>query len=220
MLKLSLNLRLQLSLIIVIGAACLKLNAWYYLGGYGIIALVWAVLLRVPIRKLAGLLGLELIFLSFLALPLGWERASFLLVRSLVCLLTMNSFLLTLPPHSFGIALKGLPLPTAFKETLLLAGQYLEILLTEVTQMQKSAKLRGLNGAAGWVRYANAAMIGSLYLRSLNRAERIYAAMLARGYNGMLPIDSTLKMKERFAVIAMILLVLSLTVASYQLPLK
>ena len=220
MLKLSLNLRLQLSLIIVIGAACLKLNAWYYLGGYGIIALVWAVLLRVPIRKLAGLLGLELIFLSFLALPLGWERASFLLVRSLVCLLTMNSFLLTLPPHSFGIALKGLPLPTAFKETLLLAGQYLEILLTEVTQMQKSAKLRGLNGAAGWVRYANAAMIGSLYLRSLNRAERIYAEMLARGYNGMLPIDSTLKMKERFAVIAMILLVLSLTVASYQLPLK
>ena len=45
---------------------------------------------------------------TFLALPLGVERASFLLVRSLVCLVTMNSFLLTLPPHSLGIALKGL----------------------------------------------------------------------------------------------------------------
>lgn len=214
--RFSLTLKLQLSLIIVIGAAFLKLNAWYSLGAYGIIAICWAISLRVPVRKLTGLLGLELIFLSFLALPLGWERASFLLVRSLVCLLTMNSFLLTLPPHSFGIALKGLPLPTAFKETLLLAGQYLEILLAEVNQMQRSAKLRGLNGAAGWVRYANASMIGALYLRSLDRAERVYAAMIARGYNGMLPVDSTLTMEERFVAIAMIVLALSLTIASYQ----
>ena len=218
--RFSLTLRLQLSLIIVIGAAFLKLNAWYWLSAYGIIAFCWAVSLRVPIRKLTGLLGLELIFLSFLALPLGWERASFLLVRSLVCLLTMNSFLLTLPPHSFGIALKGLPLPKALKETLLLAGQYLEILLGEVTQMQRSAKLRGLNGAAGWVRYANASMIGALYLRSLDRAERVYAAMIARGYNGMLPVDSILRMKERFALVTMSILAINLTVASYQLPFK
>ncbi|WP_414618737.1 energy-coupling factor transporter transmembrane component T family protein [Calothrix sp. CCY 0018] len=218
--KLSLTLRLQLSLIIVIGAAFLKLNAWYWLGAYGIIAVCWAVSMRVPVRKLTGLLGLELIFLSFIALPLGWERASFLLVRSLICLLTMNSFLLTLPPHSFGIALKGLPLPKAFKETLLLAGQYLEILLGEVTQMQRSAKLRGLNGATGWVRYANASMIGALYLRSLDRAERVYAAMIARGYNGMLPIDSTLRIKERFGLLAMGILAGSLTIASYLLPFK
>ena len=218
--KLPLTLRLQLSLIIVIGAAFLKLNAWYWLGAYGIIALCWAIFLRVPVRKLTGLLGLELMFLSFIALPLGWERATFLLLRSLVCLLTMNSFLLTLPPHSFGIALKGLPLPGAFKETLLLAGQYLEILLGEVTQMQRSAKLRGLNGATGWVRYANASMIGALYLRSLDRAERVYAAMIARGYNGMLPIDAPLRIKERFALVAMGVLAFSLTVASYQLPLK
>ncbi|MEM6400762.1 MAG: energy-coupling factor transporter transmembrane component T [Cyanobacteria bacterium P01_D01_bin.116] len=215
--KLSLTLRLQLSLIIVIGAAFLKLNAWHYLGAYGFIALCWSISLRVPIRKLTGLLGLELIFLSFMALPLGWERASFLLVRSLVCLLTMNSFLLTLPPHSFGIALKGLPLPGALKETLLLAGQYLEILLSEVTQMQRSAKLRGLNGTTGWVRYANASMIGALYLRSLDRAERVYAAMIARGYNGVLPVNSTLRIKERFALLTMGLLAFSLTTASYQL---
>ncbi|MGH7998405.1 MAG: energy-coupling factor transporter transmembrane protein EcfT, partial [Brasilonema sp.] len=115
MLRISLPLRLQLSLVIVVGCAFLKLNAWYWLGAYGAIALLWAVLLRVPIHKLIGLLGAELIFLFLLALPLGWERASFLLVRSLICLITMNSFLLTLPPHSFGIALKSLPVPRALK---------------------------------------------------------------------------------------------------------
>lgn len=215
MLKISLPLRMQLSLIIVVGCALLKQNAWYWLGAYGAIALLWATLLRVPIRKLTGLLGAELIFLSFLALPLGWERASFLLVRSLICLITMNSFLLTLPPHSFGIALKSLPLPKALKESLLLAGQYMEILLGEVTRMQRSAQLRGLSGPTGWLRYASAAMIGALYLRSLERAERVYAAMEVRGYNGQLPVDATLRPKERFAVIAMCVIAVCLTVASY-----
>ncbi len=217
MLKLSLPLRLQLSLVVVVGAALLKHHAWYCLSVYGAIALLWAWLLRVPIRRLGGLLGTELIFLSLLALPLGWERASFLLVRSLVCLVTMNSFLLTLPPHSFGIALKGLPVPAPLKENLLLAGQYMEILLSEVTRMQRSAQLRGLTGTGGWLRYASAAMIGALYLRSLDRAERVYAAMVTRGYNGQLPIDSTLRPKERFALLAAWAIAAGITSTSYRI---
>lgn len=215
--KISLPLRLQLSLVIVIGAALLKHHAWYHLGVYGAIALLWALMLRVRIPQLGGLLGTELIFLSLLALPLGWERASFLLVRSLICLIAMNSFLLTLPPHSFGIALKSLPLPLPLKENLLLAGQYLEILLSEVTRMQRSAQLRGLNGSTGWLRYASAAMIGALYLRSLDRAERVYSAMVARGYNGQLPIDSPLRPKERVAVLAACAIAACLTISSYQI---
>ncbi|MBD2246201.1 energy-coupling factor transporter transmembrane protein EcfT [Nostoc sp. FACHB-888] len=217
MLKLSLPLRLQLSLVVVVGAALLKHHAWYCLGVYGAITLLWVWLLRVPIPRLGGLLGTELIFLSLLALPLGWERASFLLVRSLVCLVTMNSFLLTLPPHSFGIALKGLPVPAPLKENLLLAGQYMEILLSEVTRMQRSAQLRGLNGTAGWLRYASAAMIGALYLRSLERAERVYAAMVTRGYNGQLPIDSPLRPKERFAILAAWAIAACVTLTSYRI---
>ncbi|WP_035139295.1 energy-coupling factor transporter transmembrane component T family protein [Fischerella sp. PCC 9605] len=215
MLKISLPLRLQLSLVIVVGAALLKYEAWNWLAAYGAIALIWAILLRVPIRKLTGLLGAELLFLSFVALPLGWERASFLLIRSLICLVTMNSFLLTLPPHSFGIALKGLPVPSGLKENLLLTGQYIEILLAEVTRMQRAAQLRGLNGTAAWLRYASAAMIGSLYLRSLERAERVYAAMVVRGYKGTLPVDSTLRAKERFVVLLACAIAVSLTLASY-----
>jgi len=110
MLKFSIPFRLRLSLTIVIGIGFMKTGAWLWLGIYGAIALVWSLWLRAPLRTLVQLLGAELIFLSLLVLPQGWERASFLLIRSLICLLIMNSFLLTLPPHSFGIALKGLPL--------------------------------------------------------------------------------------------------------------
>jgi cobalt/nickel transport system permease protein len=215
MVKISLPLRLQLSLIIVIGAAFLRHYAWSNLLVYGAIALLWVCILQVPIRKLGGLLGTELIFLSLVALPLGWERASFLLVRSLICLIVMNSFLLTLPPHSFGIALKSLPLPAPLKENLILAGQYLEILLSEVTRMQRSAQLRGLSGTGGWLRYASASMIGALFLRTLDRAERVYGAMVTRGYNGQLPIDSPLKPKERFILLVAGVTATCLTLSSY-----
>jgi cobalt/nickel transport system permease protein len=215
MMQISLPLRLQLSLIIVIGAAFLKYHAWSNLLVYGAIALVWIYLLQVPLPKLGGLLGTELIFLSLVALPLGWERASFLLVRSLICLIVMNGFLLTLPPHSLGIALKSLPIPAPLKENLILAGQYLEILLLEVTRMQRSAQLRGLNGTAGWLRYASASMIGALYLRTLDRAERVYGAMVARGYNGQLPLDSPPKPKERFILLIAGVIAACLTLSSY-----
>jgi cobalt/nickel transport system permease protein len=215
MLKLTLPLRLHLSLVIVVGTALLQYNAWLNLGIYGAIALLWVVFLRVPLPKLGALLGTELIFLSFMALPLGWERASFLLLRSLVCLVTMNSFLLTLPPHSFAIAFKSLPLPAPMKINLLLAGQYLEILLDEVTRMQRSAQLRGLNGAAAWLRYTSAAMIGALYLRTLERAERVYAAMIIRGYNGQLPTDATFKPKERFILLVAWVIAACLSITSY-----
>jgi cobalt/nickel transport system permease protein len=215
MMQISLPLRLQLSLIIVIGTAFLKYHTWSNLLVYGAIAVVWIYLLQVPLPKLGGLLGTELIFLSLVALPLGWERASFLLVRSLICLIVMNGFLLTLPPHSLGIALKSLPIPAPLKENLILAGQYLEILLLEVTRMQRSAQLRGLNGTAGWLRYASASMIGALYLRTLDRAERVYGAMVARGYNGQLPLDSPPKPKERFILLIAGVIAACLTLSSY-----
>jgi cobalt/nickel transport system permease protein len=211
----SLTLRLYISLIVVVGCALLKQNAWSMLSVYGIFALVWASVLRARLPKLATLLGTELLFLSFIALPLGWQRASFLLVRSLICLLIMNSFLLTLPPHSFGIALKSLPLPSVFKQSLLLAGQYMEILLSEVERMQRGAQLRGLSGTAGWLRYASASMIGALYVRSLDRAERVYAAMVARGYTGEMPVNSELRPKEIYVVILMSIIALSLTITSW-----
>lgn len=57
------------------------------------------------------------------------------------------------PPYSFRIALKGLPLPTGLQENVILAAQYLELLLGEVQQMQRAAQCRGLKGTAGWLRY-------------------------------------------------------------------
>lgn len=186
----AITLRFRLAIIVTIGAACLRPGAWPFLAVYGAIALVWAGALRVPLRSLSQVLGAELICLGLIALPHGWERASFLMGRSLICLVSINSVLLTLPPHSLAIALKSLPLPAALQETALLAGQYLEIVIDEVQRIQRSAACRGLAGSNRWLRYVSAASIGALYVRSLDRAERVYGAMTARGYRGSFPVTT------------------------------
>lgn len=217
--KFSIPARLRIALIFTIGTALLKLGAWAWLGVYGAIALGWAISLRVKVRSLLSLLGAELVLLTIIALPLGWEKASFLLLRSLVCLLFVNSFLLSLPPHSFGIALKGLPLPAGLQENVILAAQYLELLLGEVQQMQRAAQCRGLKGTAGWLRYVSAATIGSLYIRTLDRAERVYGAMLARGYRGELPVSVKSTLRENVTLAIAAIVSCGLTFASYFYPL-
>ncbi|WRH67016.1 MAG: energy-coupling factor transporter transmembrane component T [Planktothrix sp. GU0601_MAG3] len=160
MIQFSIPFKLRVSLVLVIGIALLKTSVWWALAYYSVIAFFWVITLKPPLKIISKLLGAELILLSLLALPMGYEKASFMVTRSMVCLLIMNSFLITLPPHSLGIALKGLPLPATFQEIILLTGQYLEILISEIRQMQQSAKLRGLSGYSGWLRYTSAAMIG------------------------------------------------------------
>ncbi|NES95714.1 MAG: energy-coupling factor transporter transmembrane protein EcfT [Desertifilum sp. SIO1I2] len=219
MLKGSIPFRLRLSLIFTIGTAFLPLGAWLWLGIYGAIALLWAFGLQVKARSLLSLLGAELLFLTLMALPLGWETASFLLARSLVCLLLVNSFLLTLPPHAFAIALSGLPLPQGLQESLLLTGQYLELLMKDVQQMQRSAACRGLTGTTSWLRYVSASTLGSLYIRTLDRAERVYSAMLARGYRGQLPVSVKSTPRETLCLAIAAIVSCGLTVASYLHPL-
>ncbi|MBL1209049.1 energy-coupling factor transporter transmembrane component T [Geminocystis sp. GBBB08] len=220
MLKLSLFLRLRLSLILVIATALINTGSWSFLLIYGIIALSWCLFLSTPFFSLIKLLGAELIFLSLMALPLGWQKASFLLLRSLICLLIMNSFLLTVPKYHLSIALKGLPLPLKMQEIIILTAEYLEILLSEVKQMHTAAKLRGLKGNSQWLRYISSAMIGSLYLRSLDRADRVYNAMLIRGYHGTLPIEIKSSKAEKFILIMIAVILTILTSSSYTIWFK
>jgi cobalt/nickel transport system permease protein len=205
---------------LVISTALIKTSNWSFLAIYAILALSWCILLKTPLKTLIKLLGSELILLSLMALPLGWEKASFLLMRSLICLLVMNSFLLTIPKYHLAIALKGLPLPVKIQEIVILSAEYLEILLSEIKRMQTAAKLRGLTGNANWLRYISAAMIGSLYLRSLDRAERVYNAMIIRGYNGTFPLEIESTKPEKFLLIITSVIAISLTFSSYQIWLK
>jgi cobalt/nickel transport system permease protein len=66
--------------------------------------------------------------------------------------------------------------------------RYLHVLAEQVSNMQTARAARGYS--ASWLGQAAAStgpLIGALFVRSLERGERVYLAMLSRGYSGGMP---------------------------------
>lgn len=66
--------------------------------------------------------------------------------------------------------------------------RYLFLLLDQLTRLLRAARARNLEAGRLALRLrAAGGMAGSLFIRTFARAERVHAAMLARGYDGTLP---------------------------------
>lgn len=92
-------------------------------------------------------------------------------------------------------ALAGLKVPKLFVAIVGLMWRYLFVITDEVRRMLRARSSRSafaLNGrraggSLAWRAKVTGGMAGSLLLRSIERSDKVYAAMLSRGYNGTLP---------------------------------
>lgn len=133
----------------------------------------------------------------------GWKALLSLLMLNLLVLTTSISALL----HGM-IALKMPPLMVAIIASMY---RYIGVLSEEFTSMQRAAASRNLIGSSRWQRLVVGNMFGSLFIRTYERGDRVYQAMLARGYTGLPPVHDFPKPKQAdwFALAAMICLVLA-----------
>ena len=80
-------------------------------------------------------------------------------------------------------SLERMGLPSSFSLSLGLAYRYLFVLSEEVTTLKRAALSRGYRGRWIWHSSAIGRLIGNLFLRSYERSERVYRAMLSRGFS-------------------------------------
>jgi cobalt/nickel transport system permease protein len=97
----------------------------------------------------------------------------------------------TTPFHELVDGLRSLRLPLIMVSIISFMYRYLAVLSGEATRMARARASRSaaaVGGAGGgsiaWRARVTGSMVGSLFLRSYERSERIYAAMLARGFEG------------------------------------
>ena len=62
--------------------------------------------------------------------------------------------------------------------------RYIFVLVDEVLRMKQARDSRNFGGSRLWQLRTIGNMIGTLFIRSYERGERVYAAMLARGFDG------------------------------------
>ena len=83
--------------------------------------------------------------------------------------------------------LDRLRVPTVFIQIATFMLRYLDILAEDARRMRIARISRGYDPRFLWQAKAFAVSIGSLFLRAFERGERVYLAMLSRGYEGRLP---------------------------------
>lgn len=97
---------------------------------------------------------------------------------------------MTTPFHDLVDGLRLLRLPRVIVVTISFMYRYLAVLVDEGSRMlraraARSAKPDGRGGGTlRWRAGVVGGMVGALFLRSFERSERVYAAMLARGFDG------------------------------------
>lgn len=82
-----------------------------------------------------------------------------------------------------GAGLERLGAPRVFVVQLLFLHRYLFVVAAEGAQMARAVVVRGGNPRALRLRVF-ASLLGQLLLRSMDRADRVHRAMIARGFNG------------------------------------
>ncbi len=120
-------------------------------------------------------------------LTLYREGVLFLLVlmTRFVSILTLGIILFGVTPFLISAsAMRALGVPPLLVDMLLLTYRYLHDLGHDLQTMQIAMRLRGFRGQ--WLNRRNlgvlAALVGSLLVRSYAQSERVYHAMILRGY--------------------------------------
>lgn len=179
-------------------------NLYYVFAAYLGVELVLLCLSRLPLRHVAKRMLIVLPFVLVVAafIPffdkgggsynLGPVRVSAhgLLVlwnvaaKSTVSVLAVILLSSTTPFPDLLHGMERLRVPRLLVALLSFTYRYIFVLVDEMQRMRRARDSRAWRGKWLWQAKVIGHMVAALFLRSYERGERVYAAMLARGYDG------------------------------------
>lgn len=118
----------------------------------------------------------------------GWEYAAATVLRGLTSFLAALWLSSTTRLESLIDALRTLRVPRVLLEQLAFTCRYLSVVTDELARLRVARASRSLSPTSLWGEWRGAVqMMNSLIIRSLDRADRVHHAMLARGWSGRMP---------------------------------
>jgi len=120
----------------------------------------------------------------------GLEFFGSVLLKSWASVTAAALLTATAPPFRLLEALRTLKVPAVLVAIVMLMYRYLFVLVDEAQRLLRARSARSASvgphsgGSILWRGQVTGRMAGSLFIRTLDRGERIYLAMLARGYDG------------------------------------
>ncbi len=185
--RLPAGLKLGLALALAIALVAVPIRAWPFFVAVAAVLLAVAVVARVRARAvLRRMILVEPVVVVLAALTLlqpgGWLVGLAIVVKSTLCLLTMLLLASTTAFPDVLRVLRALHLPALMVTTLALMYRYLFVLIDEGQRMRRARLSRTFDRRRRRTWRTLGTVIGQLFVRSTERAERIFAAMTARGW--------------------------------------
>jgi len=185
--RLPAGLKLGVALIVIAGTVILPIrwHAWFI--SVAAMLILTMGLSRLPLFfVLKRLLVLSPFVLGVVLVnafqPAGRANWLAVAVKSGLCLLTVILASNTTPFSQTLRVLKSLHVPALLVTTIALMHRYLFVLADEVERMRRARAARTFTRGRRFEWRTLATVVGQLFIRASERAERIYDAMCARGW--------------------------------------
>ncbi len=148
--------------------------------------------------------------------PAELLRVVVLMLRSWLIIFAMVLFTMTTPADEILISLAALGLPVVLVNIILLMWRYLALFITDLQKISSARKLRSISPIKGkrdngkkFIQNVKStgSILGSLFVRAYEQSDRVYQAMLLRGFDGTLrslknePLHTTQKFQMMIVLI-------------------
>lgn len=181
------GIKLAGTLILLLGTALAPGNSWGLFLSVALILGFVAAISRIPPSFLLlrmAMIEPFILGISVLSLlqPGGAAIFTRLVVRGTLCLFTIVLMTGTTPFSETIRVLRRIRVPGLLVTTMALMYRYVFVLVDETDRMGRARASRTFGRSRSSLWYDRAGIIARLFVRSTERAERIYAAMCARGW--------------------------------------
>ncbi len=173
-------------------AASTPTGAWAALAAYLALAAGLAAVARLPLRYTARRMVVEVPFLIAAALlpflaPDGAARAATVALKLTASVLAMVVLSSTTPFPRLLRGFQALRAPAVLLLIVSFMWRYLHVLGDELARLRTARDARGYRGRWLWQAGATGSLMATLFVRALERGERVYLAMTSRGFTGAVP---------------------------------
>lgn len=165
------------------------LNLTVFSGLAGILMLGFRPPLKVILKRLLAVSPVVLISGGARAWQAGDVTAGLAMAaKALIVILLFAVLTTTTPVSSLLKAMRRMGMPNAVGSVIALMERYVHLMGEELRRMRRARASRTVNAMGLMERFhSEGQMFGALLLRSWNRSDRVYQAMLARGFTGDWP---------------------------------
>ncbi|MFC1658377.1 energy-coupling factor transporter transmembrane component T family protein [Candidatus Omnitrophota bacterium] len=186
--RLPARLKILFCLVFVILIALTPISMRYAFAAYAIFLALLMFASKIPLRFFLQRLFTILPFIVLFALSIpfiqdnGWTIFASCLTKAILIILSLILLMQTTRFRSLLTELGKLRVPGLIIMLLSFMYRYLFVVEDEILRKKRALDLRS-SGRRNWaVMKSTANMLGSLFIQTYERAERIYLAMCARGY--------------------------------------